>query len=98
MVDGDTGIGNTSCAYLRYPIGYSLGLIRDANPMVDINAEYAPRKAPAKGVAHGPHGILFSCYFNQDLFADIQAEAISRGWPVGRMIRHLCEASIEGIE
>ncbi len=32
------------------------------------------------------------------LYEQILSEAIKRQWPVARMIRHLCEASIEGIE
>lgn len=39
-----------------------------------------------------------SVVFNQELFDQIKAEALSRGWTFGHMVRHLCEASIEGIE
>lgn len=36
--------------------------------------------------------------FPKPLLDQIVAEAVKRGWSVCRMIRHLCEASIEGIE
>ncbi len=34
----------------------------------------------------------------EPLFKAILAEATTRGWSFSRMVRHLCEASIEGIE
>ncbi len=34
----------------------------------------------------------------EPLFKAILAEATLRGWSFSRMVRHLCEASIEGIE
>ena len=36
--------------------------------------------------------------FPEYLFQQIQAEARQREWSFGHMVRHLCEASIEGIE
>lgn len=36
--------------------------------------------------------------FPEPLLDQVRAEAIKRGWSVSRMVRHLCEASIEGIE
>lgn len=36
--------------------------------------------------------------FTQGLFDQIKAEAIAREWSFNRMVNHLCEASIEGIE
>lgn len=65
--------------------------------MVDILPEYPARATPAQGT-RCRHGRLVSCYFNEELFLAIQKEAVARGWPLGRMIRHLCEASIEGVE
>lgn len=32
------------------------------------------------------------------LHDQIMAEAVKRGWSFSRMVRHLCEASIDGIE
>lgn len=34
----------------------------------------------------------------EPLFQAILSEATSRSWSFSRMVRHLCEASIEGIE
>lgn len=39
-----------------------------------------------------------SIEFATPLFEQILAEAKSRGWSFARMVRHLCEASIDGIE
>lgn len=36
--------------------------------------------------------------FPTTLHDQIEAEAIKRGWSFGRMVRFLCDASIEGIE
>lgn len=36
--------------------------------------------------------------FDSMLHEQIRQEAISRGWSFSRMVRHLCDASIEGIE
>ncbi len=36
--------------------------------------------------------------FTQELFDQIAAEALRREWGFSHMVRHLCEASIEGIE
>lgn len=36
--------------------------------------------------------------FSIGLFDKILTEAKSREWSFGRMVRHLCEASIDGIE
>lgn len=36
--------------------------------------------------------------WSKSLHDQIDAEAIRRGWSFSRMVRHLCEASIDGIE
>ena len=36
--------------------------------------------------------------FTAELHKQINAEAQKRGWSFSQMVRHLCEASIEGIE
>lgn len=36
--------------------------------------------------------------FYPTLFEKIRAEAIKRSWSFSRMVNHLCEASIDGIE
>ncbi len=36
--------------------------------------------------------------FTQELFDQISKEALRREWGFSHMVRHLCEASIEGIE
>lgn len=41
---------------------------------------------------------LVKVSFGTELFEQIRKEAAERGWGVARMVRHLCEASIEGIE
>lgn len=44
------------------------------------------------------HGITVNVYFSPELFADIKAEAKTNGWSLNHQIRHLCQASIGGIE
>ncbi len=52
---------------------------------------------PARGyVRRGKREV--KCCFGEELYSQIRTEAIRRRWPMARMIRHLCEASIEGIE
>lgn len=36
--------------------------------------------------------------FTDTMFEKLRLEAAQRGWTIPAMIRHLCEASIEGIE
>lgn len=36
--------------------------------------------------------------FTPTLFEQIRTEALRRHWSFGRMVNHLCEASIDGIE
>ncbi len=36
--------------------------------------------------------------FTKELFDQISAEALRREWGFSHMVRHLCEASIDGIE
>jgi hypothetical protein len=64
--------------------------------MVDIRVERERETRIAKGHTQ-TGGIVCSVYFNTELFNQLRAEAISRGWPMSRLIRHLCEASIDGI-
>lgn len=52
---------------------------------------------PIRGVSVGPHKRL-PITFPEELFEQIKAEAEQRGWTFSHMVRHLCEASIEGIE
>lgn len=42
--------------------------------------------------------ICIKIRFNEELFELVQTEALKREWSFSRMVRHLCEASIEGIE
>jgi len=44
------------------------------------------------------YGKAITCYFNLELFNQIHAEARRRHWTFSHMVRHLCEASINGIE
>lgn len=54
-------------------------------------------KRPARGYnRHGKKEVKVT--LGTELFEQIRAEAYSRGWGVARMIRHLCEASVDGIE
>lgn len=66
--------------------------------MVDIRPERERESRIAKGHLHVAGGIVVSVYFNAELFQQLRAEALARGWPMSRLIRHLCEASIGGIE
>lgn len=64
----------------------------DPNGMHDVE-----RQRPAKGYARrGKREV--KCIFGEELYVQIRAEAVKRRWPMARTIRHLCEASIEGIE
>lgn len=65
--------------------------------MVDLRAE---RNEPtrAKGTKVSSRSIEQCIWFNNELHEQIRAEAVQRGWTFSRMVRHLCEASIEGIE
>ncbi len=66
--------------------------------MVDLRAE---RNEPtrAKGFRHPRYKAAMeqTIYFNDELHEAIRREARSRGWTFSHMVRHLCEASIEGI-
>lgn len=67
--------------------------------MVDIRPE-REENTRIVGRVKSPHPdgmISTSVSFNKELFVDILAEARRRKWPFSRMVRHLCEASIDGI-
>lgn len=64
--------------------------------MVDIRAEQR-RVRPGNGSLRRT-GVTVNVWFNPDLFEAIRAEAERRGWTLNRMIRFLCEASIDGVE
>lgn len=64
--------------------------------MVDLRAERnEPTRAKGTSTFDG-----FRCcvWFNAELHKHILKEAKSRKWTFSHMVRHLCEASIEGIE
>lgn len=42
--------------------------------------------------------LRFEIAFSPKLADKIRTEATLRGWSFGRMVRHLCEAAIDGIE
>lgn len=67
--------------------------------MVDVREERnETTKVPKVRNGRCKTGANQSVWFNHELYDQVRAEAISRGWTFGRMVRHLCEASIEGIE
>ena len=69
-------------------------MVRVNNP-ADVYEYSASR--PARGyTVHGKRAVKVT--FGQALWDQISAEAKARGWPFARMVRFLCEASIEGIE
>lgn len=70
---------------------------RAADP-VAINDFHRPIDYQAQGqrIKGGRRAVVVA--FPEPLLDQIRAEAIKRGWSVSRMVRHLCEASIEGIE
>lgn len=55
------------------------------------------RKKRAKGHRDN-NKILIHVRFPRELFEEISKEAESRGWSFAKMVVHLCEASIDGIE
>jgi len=63
--------------------------------MTDVE-ERARYRTP-KGIALGSHKRM-PITFTEELFNQIELEARQRGWTFSHMVRHLCEASIEGIE
>ena len=63
----------------------------------DANYPYKRRYRDPKGESrHGKRRMQAT--FPVGLWKQIDDEAKQRGWPFARMIVHLCEASIEGIE
>lgn len=64
--------------------------------MVDLREE-RNESCNAKG---SPRNDGFRCcvFINAELHKHILKEAKSRKWTFSHMVRHLCEASIEGIE
>lgn len=64
--------------------------------MVDLRAE---RREPTRAKGHRRSGdnLEQTIWFNAELHAQIAGEALKRGWTFSHMVRHLCEASIEGI-
>lgn len=64
--------------------------------MVDLRAERVGFNNPEGQLRCGHRRIQVT--FGPELFESIRKEAATRDWPMSRMIRHLCEASIEGIE
>jgi hypothetical protein len=55
------------------------------------------RKIPARGYnRHGKKEVKVT--LGVELFDALRIEAKGRGWGIARMIRHLCESSIDGIE
>lgn len=67
--------------------------------MVDIRPERTEdTRIVGRRKSIAPGGMIStSVSFNEELFLDIMAEAKSRKWPFSRLVRHLCEASIDGI-
>ena len=64
--------------------------------MVDFQAE---RNEPTRAKGHRrAKGLEQHIYFNPELHEQIRLEAVKRRWTFSHMVRHLCEASIEGIE
>lgn len=66
--------------------------------MVDIRAEWEQSTTALGYRRKGHHGVEIACYFNEELFDQIKVEAVRRGWTLAHMVRHLCEASIDGIK
>lgn len=58
-------------------------------------SSYKPKPFPGRVKGNR---VVLTIYLDQPLLLQIKAEADRRGWAISRMIRHLCEASIEGIE
>lgn len=58
--------------------------------------EYKPSRPATGTIDH--RRVRTSIRWTKSLHTQIKAEAKHRGWSFGRMVRHLCEASIEGIE
>lgn len=52
---------------------------------------------PGAGYIARDGAVEIKVRFSVELFQQIHNEATVRGWPIARMVRHLCEASIEGI-
>ncbi len=63
----------------------------------EINDYTKPFFLIAKGSARDTGRRDTKIAFPEALFNQIRDEAIKRGWSFARMVRHLCEASIEGI-
>lgn len=63
--------------------------------MVDHRSE-RNEATRAKGY-RSDKGVEQCIYFNPELHEQIRQEAVRRGWTFSHMVRHLCEASIEGI-
>lgn len=61
-----------------------------------LGVEYN-KKSPAEGTKDFRQKRI-NVRFPEELWKQMRLEALSRGWGMQRMIRHLCEASIEGIE
>lgn len=64
--------------------------------MVDIREE-RNESTFAKGTKRKT-GVIQSCWFNTELHEQIRLAAVKQGWTFAHMVRHLCEASIDGIE
>ena len=66
--------------------------------MRDIQAISDRKKCLAKD-SRDDYGRLYTkIRFTDDLYFKIKEEAKQHNWPFARMVRHLCEASIDGIE
>lgn len=63
--------------------------------MVDVR-EITPHCTPHGERRHGH--VRIQTTYTPELFGQILNEANRRGWTFSAMVRHLCEASIEGIE
>ncbi len=63
----------------------------------EINEFDRPWLAQAKGRRRGNRFLIY-VGFSEGLFNQIRTEAARREWTMAHMVRHLCEASIEGIE
>lgn len=63
----------------------------------DILRQYTCH-SPAQGYPRKGGKVGVQVTFTPELYKQVRAEAISRGWSISRMVNHLCEASIDGIE
>ena len=67
------------------------------NTFIENQELSSKHKMQAKG-QHRYHRRQVKISFTIELFEQISKEALRREWGFSHMVRHLCEASIEGIE